>query len=71
MSQLSLYMPGPRILTHGMPDLVWTGGRHVAQFLYNQYTSVHVPVVLGGDILINFDKICNFPKECIQTLTGS
>ena len=52
MSQLSLYMPGPRILTHGMADLVWTGGRHVTQFMYNQYTSVHLPVVLGGYIEI-------------------
>ena len=46
LSEVSLYLPGPRVLSYGMDDLVWSGGRHVTRFNYNQESSLHLPVVL-------------------------
>ena len=46
LSEVSLYLPGPRVLSYGMDDLVWSGGRHVTRFNFNQESSLHLPVVL-------------------------
>ena len=46
LSEVSLYLPGPRVLAYGMEDLVWSGGRHVTRFNFNQESSLHLPVVL-------------------------
>ena len=40
MSEVSLYLPGPRLLSYGMEQLVWAGERHVTRFLYSRDTSV-------------------------------
>ena len=47
MSEVSLYLPGPRLLSYGMEQLVWAGERHVKRFLYSRDTSVHLPLVLA------------------------
>ena len=36
MSEVSLYLPGPRLLSYGMEQLVWAGERHVKRFLYSR-----------------------------------
>ena len=46
LSEVSLYLPGPRVLSYGMEELVWSGGRHVTRFNFNQESSVHLPVIL-------------------------
>ena len=46
LSEVSLYLPGPLVLTYGMKDLVWSGGRHVTRFNFNKESSLHLPVVL-------------------------
>ena len=46
LSEVSLYLPGPRVLAYGMEDLVWSGGRHVIRFNFNQESSLHLPAVL-------------------------
>ena len=47
MSEVSLYLSGPRILSYGMPEFVWNRERHVTQFYINQHSSVHLPLVIG------------------------
>ena len=47
LSEISLYLPGPRLITFGLESLIWRGGRQVNKFLLNQQTSVHLPSILG------------------------
>ena len=35
-------LPGPRLLSYGMEQLLWAGGRHVTRFLYSRDTTVHL-----------------------------
>lgn len=47
LSEVSLYLAGPRIITYGMEGLVWNNERHVTQYHFNQHSSVHLPLVIG------------------------
>ena len=47
LSEVSLYMAGPRIIMYGMEEFVWNRESHVTQFYFNQQSSVHLPLVVG------------------------
>jgi len=47
LSQISLYMPGPRMLSLDMDGLIWNGERHRTSFLFNEKSSLYLPVILG------------------------
>ena len=47
LSEVSLYLAGPRVLSYGMSEFVWNRERHVTQFYYNKDSSVHLPLVIG------------------------
>ena len=57
LSEVSLYLPGPIVLSYGMKDLVWSGGRHVTRFNFNQESSLHLPVVLCKFLLKVFSQV--------------
>ena len=40
-------LPGPRLLSYGMVQLLWAGGPHVTRFLYSRDTNLHLPMVLA------------------------
>ena len=68
LSEVSLYMAGPRIIMYGMEDFVWNRERHVTQFYFNQQSSVHLPLVVG--MLPNTDWFLavldtNYPGEMV------
>ena len=55
-------LPGPRLLSYGMEQLLWAGGRHVTRFLYSRDTTVHLPphgeVVLGhGEVVLGHGEV--------------
>ena len=73
LSEVSLYLPGPHVLSYGMKDLVWSGGRHVTRFNFNEESSLHLPVVLCkifisvlSSIGISFYSL----QRCILIMTG-
>ena len=49
-------LPGPRLLSYGMEQLLLAGGRHVTRFLYSRDTKVvlaHGEVVLAhGEVVL-------------------
>ena len=47
LSEVSLYMAGPRIIMYGMEEFVWNRESHVTQFYFNHQSSVHLPLVVG------------------------
>ena len=47
LSEVSLYLAGPRVLMYGMEEFVWSRENHRTQFYLSQHSSVHLPLVLG------------------------
>ena len=54
-------LPGPRLLSYGMEQLLWAGGRHVTRFLYSRDTEVvlaHGEVVLAhGEVVLAHGEV--------------
>ena len=65
MSEVSLYLPGPRLLSYGMEQLLWAGGRHVTRLLYSRDTEVvlaHGEVVLAhGEVVLAHGEVVLAP----------
>ena len=46
-SQISLYLPGNRVLAPGLPEFAWSGSRESWQFGLGPSSSLHLPLVLA------------------------
>ena len=47
LSEISFYLPGPRIFGYGMEKFIWSGEREVSHFNFGDSSSVHLSLILG------------------------
>jgi len=47
LTEISFYLPGPRVFGYGMEEFIWSGEREVSHFNFGPSSSVHLPFLVG------------------------
>jgi len=47
LSEISFYLPSPRVFGYGMEQFIWSGKKEVSYFNFGSTSDVHLPMIIG------------------------